>query len=350
MASESGIKDIFHGFFKTFFRVLAAGLGVVVIIFLLAILFSSPPGPPKICTLKVLPNDQWRVKPFSEDMPTILNVRITGVIGVDGLTKEDISSQLIESTNGDLKPKQVKAILLTVDSPGGTADDADAIYRMLEEYKKRFDVPVYAFIDGLCASGGTYVACAASKIYATHDSLIGHVGVIMPTFFNVADLMNKIGVQTKTIMAGKEKDLMNPFRPWQDSEGEALQQICDVIYSRFMAIVTTSRPMLTKTVLETEGARLYPAPDAQRVGYIDGQVTSVYDVLTKLAKEAGIEDQYQFVELQTHTNIFSELFGASAELFSKKKKVEYHVRLPGDLHPDLYGKPLCLWRMPENKQ
>ena len=68
-------------------------------------------------------------------------------------------------------------------APGGAADDSVGIYRALCEYKKKYNVPIYAFVDGLCASGGMYIACAADKIYATPSSVIGSVGVIMGPLF-----------------------------------------------------------------------------------------------------------------------------------------------------------------------
>ncbi|MFI5264393.1 MAG: S49 family peptidase, partial [Candidatus Kapaibacterium sp.] len=90
----------------------------------------------------------------------------------------------VESQEGDFKNNRVKGILLYMDTPGGYSTDSDTIYRLLMEYKKQYKVPIYAYVDGLCASGGMYIAITADKIMASDTSLIGSIGVIAPTFMN----------------------------------------------------------------------------------------------------------------------------------------------------------------------
>ncbi|MBS0654323.1 MAG: S49 family peptidase [Verrucomicrobia bacterium] len=340
MSSESFIKDLFKSFFRSLFGVVGIGIGIVIVLMILGASFSGSSGVPHSTTARVLPNDQWKVTSFSSETPTILRINIHGTIGLDHLTKADIFKQLVESQDGELRPGQVKAVLLSINSPGGMADASDSIYRLLSEYKSRYKVPIYAYVDGLCASGGMYIACAADKIYASEDSLIGHVGVLLsPPFFNFTDLMDKLGIASKTLFAGKDKDSMNPFRPWRPNEGEAFQYIIDSMYDQFVSIVSKNRPKLTPAILKEQGARVWPTSDATEFGYIDGTANSSDEVLKNLAKEVGIEDNYQFVELETQ-NIFEVLFGAkTGPLFGP---VEHRVRMPGDLHPDLYGKPLYM--------
>ena len=94
--------------------------------------------------------------------------------------------------------------------------DADGIYRAIKHYKEQYQVPVIAYVDGLCASGGMYIACAADKIYATDVSLVGSVGVLFPSFMNFSKLLDTVGVQSLTISSCKGKDDMNPLRPWKE--------------------------------------------------------------------------------------------------------------------------------------
>ncbi len=346
MSSESFTKDLFRTFVKIVCKVVAIGVGIVLLICGLASLFSNAGNVPHHTTPRVLANDQWKIRPFSADAPTILHINITGTIGMYGLRKEKVFTQLLESVDIALKPGQVKAILMTINSPGGVASDADSIYRYLQEYKKRYKVPVYAYVNGLCASGGMYIACAADKIYASEDSLIGHVGTLLsPPFFNVSALMQQWGIQSKTIFAGKDKDSMNPFRPWHENEGEAFQYIVDSAYDLFLTVVSQNRPKLTKEVLIDQGARIWPTKDALEYGYIDSPASTIDDVLRLLAKEAGIEDFYQFVELDSH-DFFESLLGPRPEGIFKgilSGKIEHHVRVPGDLPSELIGKPLYLY-------
>ncbi len=336
------MKTAVDYFLKSLFSVIGIALGLLLVIIGISVLFSSPSEKPHNTTTKVLPNDKWELHTFSHDAPTILKINIEGVIGLDHLKKDDVFQQLIESQDGDLKSGQVKGVIVSINTVGGTADDSDSIYRMLKEYKKRYHVPVIAYVDGLCASGGTYIACAADKIYATDDSLIGHVGVLLsPPFFNFTKLMDKLGIQSKTFSAGKDKDDMNPFRPWRENEGQNFGRLVDYMYDRFRKIVSENRPKLTYEVLTEEGAQIYPAPQAEELGYIDARIGSLDDLLKEFATELGIYDNYQFVTLEHH-DFFGDLFGAKTEgLFNKNN--ELRIRLPGDLHPELYGKPLYLY-------
>ncbi|MBS0633885.1 MAG: S49 family peptidase [Verrucomicrobia bacterium] len=342
MHTESVMKNATRTFFKSLFAVIGFAVGVLIVMVLFSLLFSSTAEKPHSTTLRVLPDDQWKISDFSREAPSILRINIDGVIGLDHIRKEDIMQQLIESQEGELKAGQVKGLLLYINTPGGTADDSDAIYRMIKEYKRRYKVPVVAYVDGMCASGGTYIACAADKVYATKDSLVGHVGVLLsPPFFNFTKLMDKLGIESKTFFAGKDKDAMNPFRPWQQGEGENYQRLVSYMYDRFKTIVSENRPKLTVEVLTEEGAQIYPAPVAKEKGYIDDEVNSIDELLAEFATELGIYEDYQFVALEKH-DFFVDLFGVKAKaLFSKDN--EFRVRLPGDLHPDLYGKPLYLY-------
>jgi protease-4 len=279
---------------------------------------------------------------FSHDTPTILNINVNGLIGLEGHNKkEDIVTQLIESQDGDLKAGQVKGIMLTINSTGGLADESDAIYRYLTAYKKRYNVPIRVYIDGICASGGMYIACAGDKIFASEDSLIGHVGVLLsPPFFNFSKVMDKLGVQSLTLYAGKHKDSMNPFRPWEPGEEQNFVNILDFMYKRFVTIVSESRPKLTKEVLTNEGAQIYPSPKAEELGYIDGQTSTIEETLRAFATELGVQDNYQYLSLETH-DFFEELFGARAQaLFGSR---ELQIRIPGLLPQEACGKPLYLY-------
>ena len=186
-----------------------------------------------------------------------------------------------------------------------------------------------------------YIACAADKVYSSDASIIGHVGVILPTIFNFSALMDHLGIQSKTIMAGKDKDEMNPFRPWAPNEGASFQMITDAFYGRFLSIVSTNRPKLTKESLVEQGAVIYPAATAAALGYTDGSLNTIDDMMKLMATELTIDKDYQVVELQTK-NWLEELFQTSQACF--KGKVEHQIRLPGDLNPSLYGKHLYLYR------
>ncbi len=346
-SSESFVKDMFASFVRTLFKVLAFGFGLILLLIGLGIFFGGGESS-RATTLHVLPNAQWKTRPFSPEVPAILNIKIDGAIGLDRhLNSDEIKLQLMDSIDGQMKPGQVRGILVTINSPGGSADDSDAIYQLLKTYKARYNVPVWAYVRGLCASGGMYIACAADKVYATPDSIIGHVGVLFsPPFFNVTGLMKKLGVESKTLSAGKNKDSLNPFRPWDADEGSQFQYLVDFMYGRFVDIVVENRPRLSRDSLIEQGARLWPAPNAKELGYIDETIGSIDEMLDAFTMELGIKDSYQFIALERH-DFLESLVGAKTEALASlfgPKIVQHKIQLPGELPEEFSGKLLYMYQ------
>jgi len=299
--------SIFYSAMKAFMIAFFAIIGLVLGLFAILISVGALSGSSvtdsrlvSVNTEEILPNAEGKRKVLAKDSPVILQINFDGVIGVDSLKAEEIQQQLVESREGDFKGDRVKGILLNMDTPGGYSTDSDSIFRQILAYKEQYHVPVYAYVNGLCASGGVYIAIAADKILASDTSLIGSVGVIAPTFMNFTKLLDKLGVDTMTISAGKEKDAMNPLRPWKPGEEDNYKEIIAYLYNDFVDLVVKHRPGISKEKLVEEyGARIYPAPLAKEYGYIDESGVSLRDALKQLVKAAGIEDEnYQVVKLE----------------------------------------------------
>lgn len=273
-------------------------------------------------TEEILPNADGKRETLSTEAPVILQVNIDGIIGTEELGEKSIRQQLVESREGSFKDNRVKGILLYINTPGGTVTDANGIFQALKDYKQKYQVPIYAYIDGLCASGGMYVALAADKIFANDTSLIGSVGVIAPTFMNLTKLLEKIGVETLTISAGKDKDAMNPLRPWKPGEEDNYREIIDYYYNHFVDLVTMYRPDITKEkLIKDYGAHIFPAPLALERGFIDVSGVTMADALRELLSKVGItSDYYQVVRLE-HKGWWSSIFSSQAmSLLSGKIK------------------------------
>ena len=277
-------------------------LGFVFITVLVGAL-SGGGGDGKLMTVnteEILPNEKGSREILSSDAPVILQVNVSGVIGMENLDQQSIRQQLVESREGSLKDGRVKALLLYINTPGGTVSDADGIFRALSDYKEKYKVPIYAYVDGLCASGGVYVSLAADKIFASDTSLIGSVGVIAPTFMNVTKLLDKLGVETLTISAGKDKDALNPLRTWKPGEDDNYREIINYYYTHFVELVTSHRVHITKEQLVKDyGAHVFPAPQAKEYGFIDVNGVSLAEVMHELASAANIpENSYQVIRLE----------------------------------------------------
>lgn len=293
-------------------------------------------------TPRIVANADHVRKEVSDKAPVILKLTISGVIGTETQNMHTVRQMLQESREGIFKDGRVKAILVQISSPGGTVVDSDGIYRAILEYKKNNNVPVYAYIDGLCASGGMYIASACDHVYASDVSLIGSVGVLSPAFFNFTGLMEKIGVDAKVLSVGKGKDDLNPFRPWKEGEADSFKAIIDYYYNQFVNIVIESRPEMKRSRLVNEyGAHIFPASKALEFGFIDGAGYTYEQTLRLLAKEIGIDDQYYQVVSMERKFDFSDLFSNGSMLFHGK--VKHQFDLSPEFDPNLMNKFLYLY-------
>ncbi len=343
----NGKESIFKAFFRCFFITLAVFLGITVGVLLMTaglvgVTDIEETKPDKSYTIHTLPDEKGVRKKVSSSKPAILQVNIEGVIGLEKLTTDDVEKLLVESREGDLKDDLVKAVLLNINSPGGTVVDSDGIFRAILEYKQLYDVPVYAYVDGMCASGGVYIAMAADKIYATDVSVIGSVGVLISSFMNFSDLLDKVGVKTLSLSAGKGKDALNPLRPWKAGEGDNIKSIVDYYYNYFVNIVTAHRPITREALVNEYGAHVFPAEIAREHGYIDALAANRKEVVHQLAKAAGLEeDNYQVVSLHPKKWLSELLSNKNALL---KGEITHKIELADDLNPMLLNKFLYLYR------
>lgn len=317
-------ESVFISALRTFCRVFFGIVAVFLAIFLISSLYtllSSTTNIQEKTTITYLPDANGVRDGISLTSPVILQINIHGVIGepkvLDTNTVQDI---LTDSRAGVLKGDRVKGILLHLNTPGGTVVDSDNIYRMLMDYKKRYKVPVYAYIDGLCASGGVYVSCAADQIYAGNSSIIGSVGVVIGPFLNIYETLNKIGVSSRTLTQGLDKDMMNPLRPWKEGEDDSLKAVTAYYYQQFVGLVSSSRPRMDKEKLINQyGAQIFDPVKAQEYGYVDFINSSRDETLLALLHAANLDASkpYLVVELETKSVWLSALTSQSP-LFTGK--------------------------------
>lgn len=337
-------NSIFHASMKSFFVTLFAMFGFILGLLGLISFLSLLPNLDDEIEIKyhytptLVANAKDTRKVLANTTPVILKIDIDGVIGTEFLNTKSVSLLLTESREGKLKNDRVKAILLHINSPGGTVTDSNGIYTAIKDYKERYKVPVYAYVDGMCASGGMYIACAADQIYATDVSVIGSIGVMMTPFFNVTQLMEKIGVESKTISAGKDKDELNPFRPWKEGEDANIKQLTDTMYSQFLDIVASNRPHINRDKLIKEhGAQVFSSDKALEFGFIDATATSISDVIHLLALNIGIsDDEYQVVQMESK-NWFSNLVSSRSPLFTGEFKHELKLNAESAKNLFYYG-------------
>lgn len=341
-----------RSFWRSFFQAFAATAGIIfAIIFMFVVsnlLLGSNDNNTQIeynFAPQVLANAQGIRKVLPEKTPVILQINIKGIIGLDSLTTERMRELLVESREQTLAKNRVKAILLNINSPGGSAVDSDSIYNLIKKYKADYNVPVYAYIDGICASGGLYIACASDKIFASDASIIGSVGVLVPSILNFYNLLTNLGIESKTLSAGKDKDELNPVRQWGKDEGQNYQELVDNFYASFVDTVVSNRPRVDREKLVVEyGAHVFPAAKAVEVGYIDNNGYNYSQALAALAKNADLEkEDYQVVELKEKNWLFSWLKGQSNP-GTLRWEVNHRLDLPKEYDTKLMNQFLYLHR------
>ncbi len=343
--NESIIKSGFRAFIVTLCKWFGFFCGLILLILLIDSLSGSS-NELKIDNdykVEILPNAQGIRKELDSDVPVILKLEIVGEIGKSELTAQTIRQQLVESREKALKNDRVKALLVHLNTPGGSGFDADGIYRAIKAYKKEHQVPVYGYVDGLCASGGMYVAAACDKVYSSDSSLIGNIGVITAPFFNVSRTMETYGVKGLTIYAGKDKDELDPFRPWKEHEANNIQQVIDFFYQHFVNIVVDNRPKINKEKLIQEyGAKIFSAPEAYEIGMVDSWQSSEAEVLTLLAEAIGAKDsEYQVVRFKDK-NVLKSLFSSESPLLSGLCKLR--LVWPGERDVEMAQQPYLLYQ------
>lgn len=343
-ARESIIVSAIRSFCTSFAGIVGVLIGLI-LIFICVAMFSAPDIYPPQSKLLIEPDANGSRTLLHQTAPVILKLNIRGEIGLKDLTYDNFNSLLLDSREGMLAHDRVKAILLHINTPGGAADDSDWIYEALMAYKKKFQVPVYAYVEGMCASGGMYVASSADKIYSAPSSIIGSVGVLLGPVFNFSGLMQQYGVQSLSLTQGKDKDMLNPYRAWQPGEDASLRAITASLYERFVNVVATARPNLDRTKLVNEyGAQVYIAKQAMEYGYIDNADATYGAVLTDLAAAANIaaDTHYQVFSMQTAPSFLQDLVQNKFGLLSGKITHSF----PGATHfnPELNGRFLYLYQ------
>ena len=217
-------------------------------------------------------------------------IRIEGTISADrsgsNVNPEDIIAQLREAERDD----RVKAILLRINSPGGTAAAAQEIYRELKRVKK----PVVVSIADIGASGAYWIACGADKIIASPASNVGSIGVII-IVPNLKGLFEKLGIEYVVVTKGKYKDLGNPARRLTEEERKILDAQAEIVYQQFIEVVAENRKLSEAEVRELATGMAYLGEEAKKMKLID-ELGNYRDAINVAAKLGGIKGEPEIIE------------------------------------------------------
>jgi protease-4 len=237
--------------------------------------------------------------------------RHTALIDLKGVIESrgpDNAEHVVESLQAAFKEKNVAGVVLRINSPGGSPVQAGIINDEIRRLRtKHPEIPLYAVVEDVCASGGYYVAVAADKIYVNKASLVGSIGVLMDGF-GFTGAMEKLGVDRRLLTAGANKGFLDPFSPQNDEQKAFALTMLDEIHRQFIDVVRSGRGDRLKETPETFSGLIWTGEQSVRMGLADdfGSVDSVARDVIKAEKVLDYSVKDNFFER------FARRFGASA--------------------------------------
>ena len=197
--------------------------------------------------------------------PHTAMVSIRGEIADRGEASAELIMPAMRSA---LEDPGSKALVLLINSPGGSPVQAGLINDEIRRLRKLYDKPIYAVVEETCASAAYYIASAADNIYVNKASIVGSIGVLMDGF-GFTGTMDKLGVERRLITAGENKGFLDPFSPMSDQQREYAQAMLDQIHQQFIAVVKAGRGERLKEMPETFSGLFWTGQQAVELGLAD---------------------------------------------------------------------------------
>ncbi len=229
-----------------------------------------------------------------------------GVVKVKGIIKE--SDRYIKLLNKLEKDKNVKAIILRVDSPGGVVGACQEIHDKVAEIAEK--KPVVVSMGSVAASGGLYISVGATKIVANPGTITGSIGVIIQTY-NFKKLADKLGVSVITVKSGRFKDILSPFREPKKEDIVVLKSLIEDSYKQFVRAVASGRKIPVEEVKKFADGRIFSGEKAKQLGLVDA--LGGLDTAVKLAKKLAKAPDAKVFEAKPERSLIQKLLGEKAE-------------------------------------
>ena len=277
---------------RGFWRGLATAIGSLVLFFLI-FSFIGGVGLPSAGLGKPSISESYLI---GEGEDKIAFIRLSGLVleeaeslgpfsaGMRAITPKRVR-ELLQKAEGEEK---VRGVILSINSPGGSAVASDRVWEEIRSAKK----PVVVLMGDTAASGGYFIASAADKIVAGEATLTGSIGVIAEVY-NLADLYEKLGIKVEVFKKGEFKDILSPVRERTDEEKKMLDELLDDAYGLFLRRVAEGRGLKADEVKELAEGKIYSGKKALEVGLVDevGNLQKAVEVVKDLA---GIEEAKVF--------------------------------------------------------
>jgi signal peptide peptidase SppA len=243
--------------------------------------------------------------------PKVAVIKLSGVVGTLGRLRGGsglTASGLEEAFETAFRVPGIKAVALTINSPGGSPVQSSLIYKHIRRLAEDTKLPVFVFVEDVCASGGYWIACAADEIFSEETSIIGSIGVISAGF-GLHEMIKKIGVERRIYTEGKSKGMLDPFQPEKQEDVLHLRSLQKDVYETFIAYVSKRRGERLKGDRdELFSGAFWSGNKALELGLVDG----IGDMKTILKTRFGENVQLKKINLQK--GWFSKITASRAPL------------------------------------
>jgi len=231
-------------------------------------------------------------------------IDLDGVISADSRASADNINQGLQDA---FENKGTRGVILRINSPGGSPVQAGTINSEILRLRQKYpDVPLYAVVEDICASGGYYVAVAADQIYVDKASIVGSIGVLMDGF-GFTGTMDKLGVERRLLTAGENKGFLDPFSPVDPKQRDYAKRMLGEIHEQFIDVVRKGRGKRLKEGPETFSGLVWTGQKSIELGLADA-LGSVDFVAREVIKAENIVD---FTPRENIAERFAKRFGAA---------------------------------------
>lgn len=230
-------------------------------------------------------------------------IELNGMIAADSINNS--ADKINDSLREAFQDKNTKGVILRINSPGGSPVQAGQINDEITRLRAKYpEIPLYAVVGDICASGGYYVAVAADKIYVDKASLVGSVGVLMDGF-GFAGTLEKLGVERRLLTAGENKGFLDPFSPLDPSQKAHATTLLREVHQQFIHVVKQGRGDRLKDVPEIFSGIVWTGQQSVELGLVDAIGSAEY-----VAREViGAEALVDFSPREGFSDIFAKRFG-----------------------------------------
>jgi len=274
-----------------------------------------------VTVLAALLPDTWSDTAMGTKDHTAL-VEIEGVIAAD---KKASADNVVTGLRDAFEDKHTKAVILRINSPGGSPVQSSDIYKEILRLREKYpDIPLYAVVSDMCASGGYYVASAADKIYVNESSVIGSIGVLM-NGFGFVDAMNELGVERRLMTAGEHKGILDPFSPQTEFDKEYAAKLLHGLHETFIDAVKAGRgDRLKGDEAQLFSGLFWSGSEGIELGLADALGSASY-----VAREVvGVEELVDFTAKDDPFERLAKRFGAAAgEAFGRISGFDWGIQM-----------------------